>query len=30
MNKENLGKIEEIIITVVLIIGIFFMVMHWR
>jgi hypothetical protein len=30
MNKENLGKIEEIVITVVLIIGILFMVVHWR
>jgi len=30
MNKEHLGKIEEIVITVVLIIGILFMVMHWR
>lgn len=30
MDKEFLEKIEEIVITVVLIIGVLFMVMHWR
>jgi hypothetical protein len=30
MDKEILEKIEAAVITVALILGIFFMVMHWR
>ncbi len=30
MGKEILEKIEEIVITVALVLGIFFMVLHWR
>jgi len=30
MDKEILEKIEAAVITVALMIGIFFMVMHWR
>ena len=30
MEKEILEKIKELVITVALVIGIFFMVLHWR
>jgi hypothetical protein len=30
MDKEILGKIEAAVITVALILGILFIVMHWR
>jgi hypothetical protein len=30
MEKEFLEKIEEVVITVALIMGILFMVFHWR
>jgi len=30
MGKEILEKIEEIVITLALVAGIFFMVFHWR
>jgi hypothetical protein len=30
MEKNILEKIEEIVITLALVIGIFFMVLHWR